>query len=225
MALFCLAWVWFDAGQWVLRWRGERLLKDIASVNVGVCNYEDAKVVLRKWGKVGSVEESCSGDICGAWVTIVHRMPEFLSGDPNGNARNRLVRVLDHLGLRNESVGAGFRTEHGIVTTRGFGEIAGLPVRNWYVRGGAYVPELLVSSDEASHFTEYQTPYLKPGRPNRMAKFMKGPYGLEITYTPDESPAERAALMDFRFSCLTKFIPCESEGQILPEGWRTFQGQ
>jgi hypothetical protein len=225
VALLCLVWAWLEAGQWVLRWRGERLLKDIATVNVGVSKYNDAEAIIRKWGKVGSVEESCNGDICGAWVRITHRLPIGLSGDPEHDSRVYLLRIIDHLGLRSEAVGAGFRAQHGIVTARGFGEDTGLPVRNWYVRGGAYVPDLLVSSEETSRFTEFQTPYLKPNRPNRIAKYMKGPYGLTVTYTPQENAAEQAALMNFHFSCLTQFIPCEIEGQILPEGWRTFQGQ
>jgi hypothetical protein len=224
-ALLCLAWVWFAAGQWILRWRGERLLKEIVAIQPGVTRYEDAKAILRKWGKADSVEESCSGDACGMSLVTIHRLPINLSGDPEQDSKTYLLRLIDHLGLRNEGVGAVIRSEHGLVTAMDFDEDISLPVRDWYVRGGAYVPELLVGSGETSHFTEFQTPYLKPGRPNRIAKFMKGPFGLEIFYTPQETPAERAALMDFRFSCLTQFIPCESEGQILPEGWRTLQGQ
>jgi hypothetical protein len=49
-----------------------------------------------------------------------------------------------------------------------------------------------------------------------MAQHLKG--YLQITFSPDEDPAEQSALMDFRFSCITQFRPCETEAEFLPEG-------
>jgi hypothetical protein len=43
-------------------------------------------------------------------------------------------------------------------------------------------------------------------------------FGLIVGYSPDEEISERAKLMDFHFDCITRFIPCKNEGEILPEG-------
>lgn len=97
--------------------------------------------------------------------------------------------------------------------------MVGIPVRNWYLRGGAYVPELAVSSNEVSGFHDFEKEaYSQPSYPFRIARRMKGPYGVIVKFTQDESTVEQAALMDFRFDCMTRLIPCKDESEILAEG-------
>jgi hypothetical protein len=39
-----------------------------------------------------------------------------------------------------------------------------------------------------------------------------------VSFTTQETESERDRLMDFRFSCITQFFPCNNEREILPEG-------
>jgi hypothetical protein len=48
---------------------------------------------------------------------------------------------------------------------------------------------------------------------------------IAVTFSPEEDAAEQSALMDFRFGCITRFSPCETEDQILPEALRMWQEQ
>ena len=42
---------------------------------------------------------------------------------------------------------------------------------------------------------------------------MKGRYGAALPLQAPGSAAEQTALMDFRFTCITRFRPCESEAR------------
>jgi hypothetical protein len=114
---------------------------------------------------------------------------------------------------------AGIVVEHGIVTARWFGEQVSLPVRDWHPTDD-YVPYLSVSSSETSElakFTAGQTLL----HPNRMVQH-KASY-IAVTFSPQEDAAEKSALMDFRFDCITRFSPCESHAGILPEALRMLE--
>ena len=59
--------------------------------------------------------------------------------------------------------------------------------------------------------------------PNRLAQ--NKAFYIAVTFSPEEDAAEQSALMDFRLGCITRFSPCESEDQILPEAQRIWQEQ
>jgi hypothetical protein len=116
-------------------------------------------------------------------------------------------------------VGAGVNTEHGVIVERWYAEEVQLPVREWYLRGGAYVPSLLVSAAEDDRFrSAHALGNINPSHQFRKAWRFKGPYGLLVSFTTQEAQSERDRLMDFRFSCITQFFPCSNEREILPEG-------
>ena len=78
---------------------------------------------------------------------------------------------------------------------------------------------MLVSSAEAVSFRDSEREqFAKPSHPYRFAHHLKGPYAVLAKFTPEESPIEKAELMDFRFNCITQFIPCKNEREILAEG-------
>ena len=115
--------------------------------------------------------------------------------------------------------GAGVNTENGVIVQRSYAEEVQLPVRDWYLRGGAYVPSLAVSAGENDRFrSPRDLENINPSHPFRNAWRYKGPYGLGVAFTTQETKSERDRLMDFRFSCITQFVPCGNEREILPEG-------
>lgn len=144
-------------------------------------------------------------------------------GDPNEESKSWLLTTMDHIGLRSAQVGGGFNLEHGVVTQKWFSEEVSLPVREWFVSGGAYVPTIASTSIEAAGFNETDLQRVNPSHSSRIAHDIKSGFGLIVKFKPDETIPEQAALMDFHFSCITKFFPCRSERDILPEGWQLLQ--
>ena len=112
-------------------------------------------------------------------------------------------------------------SEGGVVSQKSFGLDVALPVVEWHWWNKSYIPDLAVWSSEVTKFAK--STRLHPSHPFRIARNVSGVYGMTITFTPEETAAEQAELMHFRFSCLTQFLPCQNFGEILPEGWRTLQ--
>jgi len=225
LLLLGAAWVFAEASQWLLRYRAQKLFTDIRTIEVNRSSSTEAEAILSKWSRYGTTISNCDGDLCRSSLIIRHLVPAVLRGVPGEEAWNLLPRLVDHLGLRNEGVGIGFTTEHGIVTRKEFGEMVALPVEDWYIRDHAYVPDLDVWTGEAAKFHDYELRRVSTSHPFRMVRNQKGPYGVLVTFKPEEDPSEKAALMNFQFSCMTQFFPCRSEREILPEGWQMLQEQ
>jgi hypothetical protein len=220
------AWAFEYVAQWLLRLHGQTMLADIRSLKVGQSTSADAHRLLRKWGRWGEIQTSCHGDTCQHLVVARHTLPSMVHGNPYEGANNSLPMLIDLTGLRSAAVSAGFSEQNGVVTEKGFSEDVDLPARDWYVREGAYVPDLLVSANAVSKFRDYEREsYVGASHPSRIARSMKGPWGLIVKFIPDESSSEQSALMDFRFSCITQFFPCQSEREVLPEGWQMVRQQ
>jgi hypothetical protein len=217
-ALFVLglAWVETQGAQWILRTRGQHLLADVHSLDVNRNHWPEAQQLIAKWGRWGAAVGDCTPDACIYRITIVQVLPQPLTGYSDPGVRNWLPRIVNRLGLRSAGVRAGFSVQHGIVTSKWFAEQVSLPVSAWNFQPGQprAVPVLAVSSGEFSSYPELTSgPDLHP---YRRVRDYHGPYGITVTFLPQEDAAERAALMDFNLSCITRFSPCVDERQILP---------
>ena len=215
--ILCVVWAFGEAAQRLLRWHGEKLLADIIALQVDHSSGADAQQVMEKWSQWATARPGCTTDDCTAQIALVQTLPSILVAEPG--AHNWLPSLADHICLRSAAARAGFTVEHGVVTTKWFGEQTTLPVRDLGSSAG-YTPYLSVSSAETSHFREIVGDSKLP-HPNRMAQHLKG--YLQISFSPDEDPAERSALMDFSFSCITQLRPCATEAEILPEAARMLQ--
>jgi hypothetical protein len=216
VALLSSSWTLLYLQQRTLRLRAEALFADVQRIQVGNSSTADAQSVLSNWYRWGTVETRCGADGCSSLVYLRRRLPGVLTGYGNPVAGNLLARMTDHLGLRNSAVGAALQYKNGVVTGKAFSLEVMLPFRDWYAREGAYVPELTVSSNETASFTEAELAHVVPTYPYRVVRRMKGLYGLKISFMPQEPAAEKEKYMDFRFSCITQFSPCQSESEILP---------
>jgi hypothetical protein len=228
LLLLAAAWVFEEGAQWVLRRRAEALLKDIRSLELGKTSSEQAQRVLfahREYFR----QTTCEEGVCQYSVKVDHILPEshgvgaFEYGTAalgrNGyfdeHVHNYLPKLIARFGLRTSGAIGGFTATNGVVTGRWFGEMTSVPVGHWFDRDGAFVPYLTVSSSEAINLQEL--PWT-PEFPHRRARHYKGPYGLRVEFDINEAATERRDLMDFRFNCITQFVPCLHDGDILPEG-------
>jgi hypothetical protein len=223
LLLLCVVWVQAEVSQWLLRRRAEHLLADVRSLNVNRSGWPEAQVVIQKWSRYAVPTGSCTATACTYRVDLLQVLPRMLIGYPDPGVKNWLPRIVDRTGLRSAAARAGFTVEHGVVTSKWFAEQVALPVRTWNLRGGAYVPDLAVSSGEFLGFRVSEAG--PPLHPYRQVRNWKGPYGVTVQFLPQEDSSERALLMDFQFACITQFSPCLNEGDILPEAWRNLQEQ
>jgi hypothetical protein len=219
--LVCITWAWAEAAQHLLRQRAERLLTEIRSLQPNRSTWSDAQSILQKWAQWSSAKATCTPEACTVQIDLVQALPPILVGSPNAGARTLLPRLIDHSGLRTAAARAGLTIEHGVVTSRWFGEQVTLPVRDWSASDN-YIPYLSVSSAASAHFHEIAGDE-KLLHPNRMVQH-KESY-LAVTISPEEDPSEQAALMDFGLACFTQLRPCETAGEILPEGQRLLDEQ
>jgi hypothetical protein len=221
LILFCSGWVSGEIEQHVLRSHAEHLLADIRALNVDRSTWADVQPVMTRWSSSSVPKGSCTPLACTYEIDLVQTLPIEFVGSPDPGAKNLLARLMDHIGLRSTAARAGFTIDHGVVITKWFGEQVTLPVRDWIATDG-YIPYLSVASTETTQFSDRVKghPLLYP---NRLAIHVKT--YLDIAFSPAEDASERTLLMDFNFSCITRFQPCESEGAILPEGQRLWQQQ
>jgi len=215
IVLLVFGWTCAAASQWLLRYRAQKLLADIHALEVNRTTTAEAEKLLSHWAHLGEVETGCHDGVCSHGVFSRNISPQIIQSP---YTEKSLVwatsKLSDALGLRTATVSAYFTTESGVVTSKGFTEAVGLPYSDWYLRQGAYVPELIISSDESSVPRWLAEP--DPLHPNRGARFRKGPYWPVIQFSPKESASVKADLMDFHFSCMTSFFSCHNENEILP---------
>jgi len=221
LVLLAAAWASAEAAQWLLRSRAEHLLADIRSLDVNRSTWSDAQQVMKKWGRWNASAGSCTEIACDYRINIIQTLPSVLVGNPTKGANNWLPNLVDRLGLRSAAARGGFTIDHGIVITKWFGEQVTLPVRDWD-QPTDYIPYLSIASDQSAKFFLH-TAGRKLLHPNRVVWVYRS--DMEVSFSPDEIPAEQSLLMDFRFTCITRLRPCENQGEILPEGLRMLQEQ
>ncbi len=215
LALFA-AWATEEATQQFLRWRAQRLLTGIRSLDVNHRGWPGVQSLIATWNRWGShTPAECDATLCNYRIDLVATLPSFLAGTP-GSGSNWLARLAGNHGLRSAAARGGFTIENGVVISKWFGEQVTLPVSDW---GSAqsYIPYLSALSDEDAKFREHTRDAALP-HPNR---FARAPHGLLlVSFSPNEDPTEKSALMDFQLACITRLRPCTQFAEILPAGAR-----
>lgn len=204
--------------------RAERLFADFRSLQINGSS-SDAESLSHKWSQYGRTIKNCDGDLCRTSFSMYLILPSLLYGQDDGGVRNILPAMTDFLGFRNEGVIVDFTAQHGVITQKAFSMDVALPVVEWIRWDKSYIPDIAVSSTETTRYNDSEQSLRIAAHPFRIVRHVKGVYGMRVTFTPEESPSEQAALTDFHFTCLTQFFPCQSLGDILPEGWKMLQQQ
>ncbi|MDR3745400.1 MAG: hypothetical protein P4K80_04635 [Acidobacteriaceae bacterium] len=219
LVLLVASWASGEGAQWLLRWRAEKLLADVRSIHVDRSQWADAQRMMQQWNRWGAPVEGCTAEKCDYRINLVQSLPPILGASPQGGVRNLLPRLANLVGLRSTAARAGFTVENGVITSRWFGEQVTPPVAD-SMPTTEYIPYLSVLSEESAKF-RLPTEGHPRLHPNRTAQPVNN--YLVVGFTPDEDPSEKAALLDFHLSCITQLLPCHSESEILPEGWKLSQ--
>jgi len=218
-----------EASQWLFRARAEALLADIKTLELNRSSWLDAQRLMTRWGKWGSWCGNCNAEDCTYNIQIYHLRflyPSFvLEEGPHLGAR-----TLELVGLRSGGVAARLHVAHGVVTSKEFRLDVTLPVSQWIRPGsrfwlssevGTYWPSLSVASSEDVNIPSSSS--RSDEHPNR--SFIQRRINLLASFTPNESPEERAALTDFHFNCITSWSPCASRRELLPSAEDEFEAE
>jgi hypothetical protein len=219
-ALLVLSWVALYLDEWAVRWRGEALLGKIKAIEVDRSSETSISSMIAEWRSARYSNTYCYDGECNYVVRYRTYVPSAFIGDPEELSNTWPARMMDHLGLRISVVFASVSVKSGVVVGKSFGEDVALPVRVWFERGGAYVPDLAVSSGEIGQSGNYR---MMLGGSHLKARRSKGPYGLGVSYDSTVDVEEKAKLIDFRFQCITQIFPCLNEREILQEGERLLE--
>lgn len=207
--LILIAWMWAWGAQWVLRWRAERLLADIRTLEVGRSTGADVQQFARsrpEWER-----SQCKGEECvyySAHIVVFSpylaagRLLSYLSSDSH-IVEERFGAAMGYLGLRPMFADGYLLVEHESLSMREFMVLLPLPHDPHTVR-----------SMEIAQFKEGSIP--REGR-HPVVHWMRGTArGIRVEYQPTEDAAIKAGLMDFRLSCITRLAPCASDADVLP---------
>ena len=202
--------------QCLLRWRAERLLSDIRSLQLGKSTWADAQKIMTRWKKWGSYNGSCSEEQC--------RFLSDLRGPQCSPFLYGLMRALPLLATRDSGIEADLEVIHGIVWAKDFAVYL-------VVAGGIssddYGYVLLASARTVWRTAEFNR-YTAANHPDYVVGHPGGCEGCKAVYarfTPFVAPSEARDLMDFNFDCLTRLFQCKDQIDIMPYVWRQVQAE
>ncbi len=213
--------------QRLLRYRVERLLADIHSVRLHQSTWNDAQILMKRWGAWGHYEGNCSANDCRYGIVL----EDFGSRLLRTNAHRLNYDLLRHLsafriyqlvGGRFASMVVEFIVQDGTIWRTsaalviqvppqsspkfGFGEYS-LIVRTHSRQALADGPGILGSDGQLAQHPDY-----KIGRPGGCTACLMA----TVIYTPHLAQSEIQRLTAFNLSCLTRLHACTTLEEVLP---------
>jgi hypothetical protein len=210
--LFLLAAV-IRLDHYLLRWRAERLLSDIRSLDLRKSTYVDARNVINRWRDDTRQQGPCRTDWCDVEITL------------NKNVLDRMTLLWRHptlitayrwLGGRPAMIIASIRVRNNVVVRKGIDAYVGGDCSRGD-DGQLYCTTMMAHADTGSHGR------ISPLHPEYG---FWTPSGCEIcveatvTFTPYADPDDVRRLTDLNFACITNWRPCETQQDILPTAWK-----
>lgn len=221
-----------QAQQWLLRWRAERLLKDIRAIQMGKSNVTDAKNLMRKWGAWGEWQGNCDKDWCEfhVWLDdISNALGRFPVLD-NGQwvTRLRWLRWVNRpypwAGGRFEEVEADFEVRHGVIWSKSFAVLI-TPLPEKYDTRGELMPLLETSvmgrarsSSNCFHSWRGAAEVaFSASNPELCLDVVdeRGHWAF-AQFTPFADESTIRQLMDFNLACITSWKGCRTARGLMP---------
>jgi hypothetical protein len=205
--------VFVQIQQRILRWRAECLLADMRELQSHKSTWADAQRIMRLWRPWGLGESSCTAEECFFYVRMVDPVDAFLLGnDDQPSKLHWLNWAAKLLGEKFTFIEASLRVNHGIVEESRF------RMNFWGQDEGI---ARAVDDREALDYLPERWPH-----PDYYAEKHPGCNGcirLETGFTPLAGPEKILELTDFNFSCITRWLPCTTEADVMPSAWQLYQ--
>jgi hypothetical protein len=227
LALILLAVIATHVQERILRHRAESLLEDIRSLELRKASFADALAVLQRWKRWAKYEGECTEAHCEVRFTLQDfplDLPEKYGWDISWPRRASMV-----VGGHPARVMAEVSIETGIVWRKNFyvGIIApaysGAP---GLASTGEYT--LIGTAGSRSRFDDRD--WGEGGMNFHPNYSIIVPGACEIcvaviaTFTPYAEANDAQRLMQFDFSCLTRWTTCRMPGDVMPVTWNEYLG-
>lgn len=206
-----------------LRWRTERLLSDIRSLQVGRATNGDVQALIDRWHPWVSTGLPCSPEKCTYWFEVWDYPSLFLRSCP-WNSCEPLRRPMQLLGWHTSYATGSVNVGEGIVTGTRFSLFVEVlpegPGRSEHGYG------LIGSVVESLRFDPYVYRAQRLLHPNYWIGKPSGCEGciaVQTGLTPAVDRAKASELTGFNFSCITRWNQCTREADIMPAAWRQYE--
>ena len=213
LCLVALAFAVVQSGQWLLRWRAERLRADMRELQSKEGTWKDAQKIMMRWRPWGLGESFCTPQECFFYVRMRDPIDTLIRGDFDGQPRLPfLIWPSQLLGEKFTFVEASLRVNHGIVEESRFrmsffGQDEGIAI------AVSTLDSLDYRSDRWQHPDYYAEKHA----------WCEACVRFETGFTAFAGKQKIRELTDFNFSCITRWSPCTSEADIMPSAWKLYQ--
>jgi hypothetical protein len=223
---------------YVLRYRSERLLADVKSLEVRKTTVAEAQRVLQKWRKE-TLSFAISGDKWRFWTSLADSIT-LMEGryTPKDSVWSWIVWAewaSRFIGWRQASVAVLIDVHKGVVWDKTFIVIVQTPPEKGWNHGlfgeVATTSRFFEGSSAGPNGQVLQTllhsDYLVAKRQidlnaDTPAYFM-GTSAMLVLLTPFADPAVDHHFEDFDFSCMTRWFPCREVAELMPTAWIQYQ--
>ncbi len=197
--------------QYLLRWRAERLLSDIRTIQMGKSTWADAQQLMYRWGKWGRYEGTCAAERCSYQIELDERLSSSLVG-----CCRKLLVIYYIFGGRDAAVVARFDVIQGQIWAKDFVLVMG-------VFEGTLPDddrEYMLSGSATTRWRVRDFRWQNPRHPeyvvDRPDACTGGCEEINARYTPFADPVEVNQLMSFSLDCITRLVTCRHREDIMP---------
>lgn len=219
-ALFLCAVV-IQVDQHIMRRRAQALVDDLLKLQVGITTQDQGRQILRRWPEA-SVLQNCSNK-CAFGVVL-----DDLSRKHETYLYNhqKLFRIYQLLGGRRAEFRAAVAFKNGVFESDSTGFY--LHVAPYKDPTHAWTDYELIGG--TSMFTKsqlderhYRPDPLHPAYLVHPPGGCDGCVGLFVTFLPNFASSDRDRLMQFDFSCITRWVnPCRTQSDMMPNAWKQY---
>jgi hypothetical protein len=194
--------------QRILRLRAERLLADISEVQMGKSTWADAQRLMYRWGAWGAFKGSCTAERCDYRIEMDDGFTVFLIRHalPDGPYR--------WLGGRGAAIVGGLVVRNGLIWGKSFQLDVLIPDGGYFLMADAASVSRF-SNEPVGWIIRHPEYYV--GIPGACESCKS----IYARFTPFAVPGiVRALMTDINLDCLTRYIPCTNESDIMPATWK-----
>jgi hypothetical protein len=249
--LIALALLASQVEQHVFRYRAERLLSDIQSIELRKTTWQEAESRLGKWGAQSKLSDRCDSQECSVQIELDEFvMRHFFRNDPFEeidnylrwrlklspdswpltNLANSFLELYMRAGGHPTAIRARVGMRDGIAWSKGISVYICTFARLSDNDPRYYAFALMAEIQSTSRNDWLEGIVLSPGiqLQNHPEYEIGRPGGCEscidgwVKFTPFASPSDIRRLMHLDFSCLTRLQPCTSQAQIMPDAWAQY---
>lgn len=209
--------------QRIMRRRAEHLLSDLRGLQLEKSSWSDAQSLMQRWGRWGHYTGTCDADHCEYWVLFdplgmvprLTKIPESISDFFIQPVEIATSALHAHLSL----VEGGFRLQNNLVIGTWFRVMSYKPIGSGRIMGS-------VNGIRTRDLEPYDLWPEKDPHPEYRTVIRSGTIGAFFTqFTAATKPEDVEWLTAVNFSCITRWVPCEDMGDLLPSAWAKYTAE